>query len=92
MIKGYTGKNIARQSICLLISVVSTFILVSRYGILGAAISAVLNSVVSGFLIDFLWVQTRPLIRIKIQAINPLNIRETLKALSGVSNLKSYVS
>lgn len=92
MIKGYTGKNIARQSICLLISVVSTFILVSRYGILGAAISAVFNSAVSGFLIDFLWVQTRPLIRIKIQAINPLNIRQTLKALSGVSDLKRYAS
>lgn len=92
MIKGYTGINIARQSICLLISILSNFVLISRYGILGAAISAVFNSAISGFLIDYLWVQTRPLVVIKIQAINPFRIRETFKMLFGASNLNGYVS
>jgi len=72
--ENYINKNLYRTSFGMVTNIVSNLILIPLYGIYGAAIATLLGQLSADLLYDFFDKQTYPSLKMKINALNPLNL------------------
>ena len=72
--ENYIKKNLYRTSLGMVTNIISNLILIPLYGIYGAAIATLLGQLSADLGYDFFDKQTYPSLKLKINALNPLNL------------------
>lgn len=72
--ENYINKNLYRTLLGMVINIAANLILIPVYGILGAAIAALLGQLAADLLYDVFDKQTYPSLKMKINALNPFNL------------------
>lgn len=69
--ENYMNKNLYRTILGMAVSIVANLMLIPRYGIYGAAVSALMAQASADFLYDIFDKETYPSLKMKIRALNP---------------------
>jgi len=69
--ENYMGKNMYRTILGMIVNIAANFTLIPRYGIYGAAVSALMAQASADLLYDIFDKETYPSLKMKIRALNP---------------------